>query len=415
MYNYNKRVGVDMMKNDKYQKIYELLESDFFHAIIKRGRNFGVENSEIFLYVDITDFDEFNFSSDEENFLVDCLRQMEIKVFNRDGNEYVDDYQEKIRKDNSYKYVNKSEVIEKILLYRKNKDINLRNEIVLESMLIVEKVARKIADEYQLSYDELVQMGAEYLIYIVDEYDLEKIEDFYHYVYMRMMKYLLRKVISTFDNGSKNKKIIRDYLDAKKNVESVYGQSLDENPQLMEEIIDLMIEEYGNGNKMFSHSEKLLDYNKKLSPNEYSQLIENDFRNTSEGVKYRNDVNANLEPLGIEELLQKFELVKDDKYELFDTNKIITKLNIAINELSDRDQRIIRMRYGFDGPCMSFDEIGRKMGRTKQAIHQREGKIIRRLNDRLTEMLDFELLSEYFMRDDFQEKMEEIHLKSKRK
>lgn len=386
-----------MYSEDNYQKIYKLLESDFLTSVLKRGRKFDETENSVFWYVDIGDFEEFNFTFEEENFLVDCLRQMGIVVYDRYGNEY--EFNENSQeKDSEYNYKNKHETIEKIALYRKTKDIKLRNELIVDNLIIVQKVAKKIADDYQLPYDELVQIGSEYLVYIIDEFNVKKKENFYHYTYMRMMKYLLRRVISSFDYGNKNKKIIRVYLDAKKNVESVYGETLNENPKLMDEIIDLMIEEHGSDNKVFSHAEELLDYRRRLSNSEYNRLLSGNYRNTRDGYEYRNKVNANLEPVGIDELLEQFDIFKNDEYELYDKKQIISKLMEAISELSDREQKIIRMRYGFDdGHCMSLEDIGKKIGRTKQLVSTRLHKIIDKLKIRLLEMLDENYLKEYFM------------------
>lgn len=401
MYNDYRVVGVIMGKIDNYQKIYEIVESDLLQNILKRGRRFDEEGNQVFWYVDIDDFQEYDFDLDEEKFLVDCLEQKEIVVYDRNGNEYIKHSKSVEKANYGYLYENKEEILDKLRLYHENGDINLRNELVMDNMHIVERVARKIVDEYQVSYYELVQMGSEYLIHIIEEYDIKMINNFFHYVYMWMMKYLLRKTISTYDFGNSNIKIIRRYMDAKKNVESIYGVTLEDNPKLLDEIIDLMVEEYGNDKKMFEHSEMIVDYNKNIKDSEYNQLMENNYRATDKGYEYRQEINANLEPIGVDELLEQMDIIKNDNYNLFDRDRVVNKLYEAISQLTERDQEIINMRYGLiDGKCYSLEEIGKKRGRTKQAIDLRKKKIIEKLKMMLKEMLDENTLKEYFTYED---------------
>ena len=59
-------------------------------------------------------------------------------------------------------------------------------------------------------------------------------------------------------------------------------------------------------------------------------------------------------------------------------------LYAAIAELSDRDQRILRLRYGLDGTeePKSLEEIGRILGITRERVRQLEADALRRLAER---------------------------------
>jgi RNA polymerase primary sigma factor len=59
-------------------------------------------------------------------------------------------------------------------------------------------------------------------------------------------------------------------------------------------------------------------------------------------------------------------------------------LYAAIAELSDRDQRILRLRYGLDGTeePKSLEEIGRILGITRERVRQLEAEALRRLAER---------------------------------
>jgi len=59
-------------------------------------------------------------------------------------------------------------------------------------------------------------------------------------------------------------------------------------------------------------------------------------------------------------------------------------LRAAVAELSDREQRILTLRYGLDGreDPKSLEEIGRILGITRERVRQLEGEALRRLAER---------------------------------
>lgn len=60
-------------------------------------------------------------------------------------------------------------------------------------------------------------------------------------------------------------------------------------------------------------------------------------------------------------------------------------------DLEPREKEIIRMRYGFDGDPMTLEEIGKKIGLSRERIRQIEKKVIRRFRARAKNktLLDF--------------------------
>ena len=52
----------------------------------------------------------------------------------------------------------------------------------------------------------------------------------------------------------------------------------------------------------------------------------------------------------------------------------------ALNSLTPREARILRLRYGFqNGHCYTLEEVGQKFGLTRERIRQIEGRALRRL------------------------------------
>jgi len=58
------------------------------------------------------------------------------------------------------------------------------------------------------------------------------------------------------------------------------------------------------------------------------------------------------------------------------------EVNALLKELPPREQEILRMRFGFDGEPMTLEEIGKKIGLSRERIRQIETKAKRRLRAR---------------------------------
>ena len=57
------------------------------------------------------------------------------------------------------------------------------------------------------------------------------------------------------------------------------------------------------------------------------------------------------------------------------------KMEEALNTLPDREQAVLRLRFGFkDGICHTLDEIGKMFGVTRERIRQIEDQALKRLN-----------------------------------
>jgi RNA polymerase primary sigma factor len=61
-----------------------------------------------------------------------------------------------------------------------------------------------------------------------------------------------------------------------------------------------------------------------------------------------------------------------------------TALRAAVGELPEREQKIVKLRYGLNGDQdpKSLEEIGRIMGITRERVRQLEGEALRRLAER---------------------------------
>ena len=75
------------------------------------------------------------------------------------------------------------------------------------------------------------------------------------------------------------------------------------------------------------------------------------------------------------------ELAPDEQVELDLTEKA---LRDAVADLSEREQSILNLRYGLNGPeePKSLEEIGRILGITRERVRQLEAEALRRLAER---------------------------------
>ncbi len=68
----------------------------------------------------------------------------------------------------------------------------------------------------------------------------------------------------------------------------------------------------------------------------------------------------------------------------------------ALGELSDREQRVVRLRFGLDdGQVRTLEEVGKAFGVTRERIRQIESKVLAKLrhpirSQRLRDYLDEE-------------------------
>jgi RNA polymerase primary sigma factor len=59
----------------------------------------------------------------------------------------------------------------------------------------------------------------------------------------------------------------------------------------------------------------------------------------------------------------------------------------AVLRLPDRDRRVLELRFGFDGPSTSLEQIGRELGMSRERVRQVERDALARLQDELAEVV----------------------------
>jgi RNA polymerase nonessential primary-like sigma factor len=78
-------------------------------------------------------------------------------------------------------------------------------------------------------------------------------------------------------------------------------------------------------------------------------------------------------------------------HEMMDTEDLAVVRQAITECLTDREQFVIRQRFGLDGPVATLDSVGEQIGRTRERVRKIELQALARLRQRLGELLHMTL------------------------
>lgn len=84
------------------------------------------------------------------------------------------------------------------------------------------------------------------------------------------------------------------------------------------------------------------------------------------------------------------DFISDDKInieEIIEQKELRELLLKCLNKLSEKEQNVLKMRFGFEGDPMTLEEVGNRLGVTRERIRQIEAKSIRKLRNYKTYQL----------------------------
>ena len=90
------------------------------------------------------------------------------------------------------------------------------------------------------------------------------------------------------------------------------------------------------------------------------------------------------------------DLTADTPADMATKKMLVQAVEEALGELSDREQEIVRMRFGLDdGQAKTLEDVGREFGVTRERIRQIEAKTLAKLrhplrSQKLKEFLEAE-------------------------
>jgi RNA polymerase primary sigma factor len=287
--------------------------------------------------------------------------------FDFDPNEFLDSNKETIQKmviptksfeDNSW-------LIEQ---YQKSMDDNLLFEIVKKNIGLVEKIANKYVNHlrHDLDYDDLVSVGKFGLMKGIKRFKPEKGFQFSTYATHWIRQSISRAIM---DEGTTIRVPVHMHEQIMKLIRTE-NESVKVNNELdigwVCQTLEITKKKY--------FELKQIDQNI-LGLSSLHSLISNE-GDDSQLIEFIEYNPFNIIGAEIDQFI--------DPYELVEFHDLQDKLNEVIDSFTDREQQVIRLRFGFEnGKTNTLEEVGKVFGVTRERIRQIEAKTIRKFRARL--------------------------------
>lgn len=356
----NEKVYVD------YEELDEYLETRFIptYVVLKQRKNANGK-IEHFPSIRLHHIVALKLSEAEFEHVMNYLKEKNIHVGGKnatldkefDNYDYVTTYKERALPLG----VPSNVTLQKIELYKKNGDQKLREEIITDNMRLVPYVAYRYAISTNINQHELESYGHEGLILALEKFDASYACAFSTYAVAYIRGYILHGIQEIMQG--KRDGFYYDYANAKIAVEKENGITLSEAPELIEDVIDLLV---ATG-KIKGHD----------GAKEYARM-----RITSMAI---GNVSLNDEEV-VEELITDGQLIDPHDY----AEEVLNTMSRPILEqmldtLTVREAEVLRLKFGFyDGIPKSLEELEKIFNFSKERILQIEAKAMRKLRYKIT-------------------------------
>ena len=331
--------------------LYDFIPNHVYMKVNKSRNSKAYDYDKPFPSIRLSDIVKLKLSEKEIDHVVNLLLKNNIRIGGTSqdmDSEFLNyDYIRTYATKRYEKVLTREEEKNKFLEYRRTHDPVLREELVIRNLRLVPYVAWKIALRHEMEVEEIESYGYEGLMYAVEEYDPLMKAKFSSYAIPCIEGYI-KHSIPLVKNISRN--LYYAFQNARYIVEKEWGEKYDGNPEMLEEIIDLMISNGTINPKARNEIRKM--FTKELS---YEELQKDDIDITTD------DLEDNLETDFFPEIVKE-------------------KLMEALNMLRDRERDIILWRFGFiDGKRYTLEETGKKFDLSRNRVQQIEEKALRRL------------------------------------
>lgn len=245
------------------------------------------------------------------------------------------------------KYMSNEELI---ALYQKNKDLNLRNKIILNNIGLVYAAAKKkVKKNNSFTIEDLVQEGIIGMIKSIERFDISKNTSFSTYAYYWILQQMDRALMN---NGHMIR--LPAYLHEKLNTLS-------------------QIE-----NSYLSHSERLdidiLCNEANITKQEYF-LINSYKTNFSHFISLNSVINVDSEDNYVE--LQDYIPCDYSIENVVISHDLKVQITNILDLLTPKEKNILKLRYGLNGEePLTLEAIGSRYNLTRERIRQIEKKAL---------------------------------------
>lgn len=260
-----------------------------------------------------------------------------------------------------YDNLNNEELLK---IYKTHNDLEAKEKLIIRNLPLVKRLANKRMNFSSLSYDDLVQEGVLGLIYGIEKYDPSFGTKFSTYVFYWILEVIDRSI---YNKGS----FIRFPM------------------HMIEKMNKITKLEKENSEKLV-YSEKQICDKVGISKNEYHTIkyYYSYYRNIASLNKYVNDANYENDSQLIDFISESNDLYDAEKKESdfssveqnIINNALRNELMHLLTTLTEREEKILRLRYGLDDDHpRTLEEIGQMFNLTRERIRQIESKALRKL------------------------------------
>lgn len=159
------------------------------------------------LYIKLKAIEKYNFNDEEIKYIFNYLNSESIyvigksKIYEKEIQNYIYDEQPTSLIKNHLDLI-EEEQNELLELYKKTKDINYRNELLLSYIRLVENISRKYSFYTGIDYNELTSYGYEAIIKAIDRYDSEK-SKLFTFLSLSISQAIIAGIMDYYDIHSK--------------------------------------------------------------------------------------------------------------------------------------------------------------------------------------------------------------------
>lgn len=346
---------------EDYNELDEYLETRFIPAyvLLKQRKNSKGE-IERFPSIRLHHIMALRLSEAELEHVMNYLKEKNIRVGGKgatldgefDNYDYVTTYKDSALPLNT----TSSDTLQKIKLYKQNHDQKLRNEIITDNMRLVPYVAYRYTISTGIDHHELESYGYEGLMLALEKFDVNYGCSFSTYAIAHIRGQILRGIQEIL-NG-KSYQFYYDYVNAIAAVEKENGVTLSEEPELVEDVIELLV-----ATGKVKDTDDSIEYARRKI---ISMAI---------GASSLDDEEV------VEELIADGQLVDDHDY-VEDVLNTMTRdaIDKVLSTLKPREAEVLRLRFGlYDGKVRTQAETGKILGVSGTRIYAIESKAIRKL------------------------------------
>lgn len=345
-----------MEKNIELQKYVEdRLIPTYVNIIQKKNKSTG--EYEYYPSIRVSIINNLNISEEEKNWIIEYLNDQDVLVRGFDPSidgEYENyDYLATFKNAVLPKSLDPAETLAKLKLFKLTNDPIIREQIIVGNMRLVTYIAFKFAGMFEVDEDELDQYGYLGLINAVDTFDSSKGNSFSSYA-SQIIRYNIINGIKKDDHLKKIPKGVT-ILNEVRRIEREQGKPISEMPELIEELIDNLLSD-----KIIEEKDvkKVRSVIMLMGPSSTDELFK-------DGIDESKDIKTDIDP----------ETIIIDKM----TNEYLEK---ALSTLSEKEQKILRLRFGFDdGVEHTLEDIGKKLGITREGVRHAEARALRKLRN----------------------------------